>query len=237
MTMEGFPARRRIYLLRHGEVNYIEQGRAAPPDSVHLNEEGRAQAQAAADALADVPFDRAVVSGLSRTVETARIVLGERTMLLEELPTLREIRGGKFLHLPPAELRSTFVEALTRRLTATDTFLLGETFGDFRDRVRPAFQALLGEPGWSHMLLVLHGGVNRMILADIMDLDLHGLGHLEQDAGCINLIDFDERGYGIVRIVNYTPYNPLKVGLSLTTMERYFLEFPPAEEDIGDRTR
>jgi broad specificity phosphatase PhoE len=228
--MDPFPTRRRIYLLRHGEVNYIEQGRAAPPDSVHLNEEGRSQARAAAQALADAPFDRAIASCLPRTVETAQIVLGERAVPIEEQPALREIRGGKFLHLPPAELRSTFVEALTRRLTATDSFLLGETFGDFRDRVLPAFHALLGDPNWTHLLLVLHGGVNRAILADVMDLDLHGLGHLEQDAGCINLIDFDDRGYGIVRLVNYTPYNPLKFGLSLTTMERYFLEFPPPEE-------
>lgn len=227
--MDPFPARRRVYLIRHGEVNYIEQGRPAPPDSVHLNEDGRAQAQAAAHALAGVPFDRAVVSGLPRTVETASIVLGERAVPIEEVPALREIHAGKFLHLPPSELRSTFVDALTRRLTATDTFLLGETFGDFRDRVLPAFRALIAEPSWSHLLLVLHGGVNRMILADVLGLDLHGLGHLEQDAGCINLIDVDERGYGIIRIVNYTPYNPLKIGLSLTTMERYFLEFPPQE--------
>jgi len=33
-----------------------------------------------------------------------------------------------------------------------------------------------------------------------------------------------------VRLVNYTPYNPLKIGLALTTMERYFLDFPPREE-------
>jgi probable phosphoglycerate mutase len=228
--MDLFPPRRRVYLMRHGEVNYIEQGRAAPPESVHLNETGRDQARAAAGALSDAEFDRVIVSGLPRTVETAQIILGERALQIEQIEALREIRGGKFLHLSPLELRSTFVEALTRRLTATDTFLLGETFGDFRDRVLPAFRALIADTSWRRMLMVLHGGVNRLILADVMDLELHGLGHMEQDAGCINLIDFDERGYGIVRVMNYTPYNPLKAGLSLTTMERYFLEFPPPEE-------
>ncbi len=228
--MQPFPNRRRLYLLRHGEVNYVEQGRHVPPEGVHLNEAGRAQAQAAADALADAPFDRVVTSGLQRTDETARIVLGSRNLPIETVPDLHEIRGGRITHLPPAELRSTFVEALTRRLTIDDTFLLGETFGGFRDRVLPAFRALIDDLSWSTMLLVLHGGVNRLILADVIGLDLHGLGHMEQDACCINLIDFDERGYGIVRLVNYTPYNPLKAGLSLTTMERYFLEFPPTEE-------
>ena len=69
--MHDFPTRRRLYLIRHGEVSYFEQGRPAPPEGVHLNEQGRAQAAAAAHALADVAFDRAAASGLPRTLETA----------------------------------------------------------------------------------------------------------------------------------------------------------------------
>jgi probable phosphoglycerate mutase len=228
--MQTFPTRRRLYLLRHGEVSYFARGRPVPPEGVHLNEHGRAQALAAAQALADAPFDRVVTSGLPRTDETAAIVLGQRALPVETLPALREIRGGRLADIPPSELRSTFVGALTRRLTADDTFLMGETYGDFRDRVLPAFRALAADTSWSALLLVAHGAVNRVILADVLGLDLHGLGHVEQDAGCINLVDFDEHGYGIIRLVNYTPYNPLKAGMALTTMERYFLEFPPSEE-------
>ena len=214
--MHDFPTRRRLYLMRHGEVSYFEQGRT--------------QAAAAALALADIPFDRAVTSGLPRADQTAAIVLGDRALPVITEPGLREIRGGRLADIPAQELRRTFVDALTRRLSAADTFLLGESFGDFRDRVLPAFHGLIADASWSAMLLVAHGAVNRVILADALGLDLHGIGHLEQDAGCINLLDFDEQGYGIVRLVNYTPYNPLKDGLALTTMERYFLDFPPAAE-------
>jgi broad specificity phosphatase PhoE len=228
--MQPFPTRRRLYLLRHGEVSYFDQGRPVPPESVSLNADGRAQAEAAARALADAPFDRAVISGLPRTAETAAIVLGDRALAVETVPALAEIRGGRLANIPPADLRSTFVGALTRRLTHADTFLMGEAFGDFRDRVLPAYHALIGDLSWNAMLLVAHGAVNRVILADAFGADLESLGHLEQDAGCINIVDYDERGYGIVRLVNYTPYNPLKAGLALTTMERYFLEFPPTEE-------
>ncbi|MEP7190241.1 MAG: histidine phosphatase family protein [Roseiflexaceae bacterium] len=228
--MQPFPNRRRLYLMRHGEVNYFEQGRPAPPEGVHLNEQGRAQAAATALALADISFDRVATSGLPRTLETAAIVLGARALTVEIVPELREIRGGRLADIPAHELRRTFVDAMTRRLSAADTFLLGESFGDFRDRVLPAFHALIADTSWSAMLLVAHGAVNRVILADVLGLDLHGIGHIEQDAGCINLLDFDEPGYGIVRLVNYTPYNPLKDGLALTTMERYFLDFPPGEE-------
>ena len=228
--MHDFPTRRRLYLMRHGEVNYFEQGRPAPPEGVHLNEQGRAQAAAAALALADISFDRAVTSGLPRTDETAAIVLGDRALPVITEPALREIRGGRLADIPPHELRRTFVDAMTRRLSTADTFLLGESFGDFRDRVLPAFHTLIADTSWSALLLVAHGAVNRVLLADVLGLDLHGIGHIEQDAGCINLLDFDEQGYGIIRLVNYTPYNPLKDGLALTTMERYFLDFPPTAQ-------
>jgi len=228
--MQPFPTRRRLYLLRHGEVSYVEQGRLVPPESVPLNEHGRAQAAEAARALAGVPFDRVVTSGLPRTLETARIVLGGHALPIEIVPELHEIRGGRFSHLPPDDLRYTFLEALTRPLQPHDTFLLGEAFGGFRDRVMPAFHALLADRSWRTMLAVLHGAVNRVILADVLGADLHGLGHCEQDAGCINVIDFNDADYGIIRLCNYTPYNPLKSGLELTTMERYFLEFAPRDE-------
>ena len=45
------PTRRRVYLMRHGDVSYFPEGRPVPPEGVSLNEEGRAQAQEAALAL------------------------------------------------------------------------------------------------------------------------------------------------------------------------------------------
>ena len=109
------------------------------------------------------------------------------------------------------------------------SFSAVSAFGDFRDRVVPAFQALLADPGWQNLLLVAHGAVNRAILAYVLHAPIWAMAHLEQDAGCINMIDVDEQGFTIVRLLNYTPYNAAKQGLELTTMERYFLEFPQAQ--------
>ena len=42
------PKRRRIYLMRHGDVTYFDaSGRAIDPETVPLNENGREQASAA----------------------------------------------------------------------------------------------------------------------------------------------------------------------------------------------
>lgn len=229
--MYPLPQRRRIYLMRHAEVSYFDRDAAgklvpvANAEQVALTDEGRTQAAAAAQALADVPFDAAVTSGLPRTDETAAIVLGQRDVPIEQVPDLREIRSGNPADIPRDQAPRLFVEALTRPLTAEDQFLMGEAFGAFQQRVLPAFQQILANQRWHHLLMVAHGGVNRVIMAHLLGADLRSIGHLEQDAACINIIDVDDHGYGILRLVNYTPYNPTKQGITLTTMEQYFMNY------------
>jgi probable phosphoglycerate mutase len=213
--------------MRHGDVSYFDNGQPVPPEGVSLNDTGRAQALAAAEALAEIELDRVICSGLPRTEQTAAIVAGQRGLPVLVEPALHEIRPGKLADIPPEELRSTFIRALSRPLTADDRFVMGETFGEMQARVLPAFRAIVADQSWRRLLIVAHGAVNRAILAHVMEVGLEVLGHLEQDPACINVFDLDEHGYGIIRQLNYTPYSPVKAGIELTTMERYFLEYRP----------
>ena len=224
--VQPFPQRRRIVLMRHGEVSYFREGQPVTPDLAQLTKDGQAQAQAAAQVLSDVPFDAAVSTGLVRTDDTLRIVLGPRDLSVQTIPDLQEIRAdniGHMSNLSQEDMRTMLAQAFTRPIQPDDQFLLGETFGAFRERIVGAFRAILADSNWSCLLLVAHGATNRVILADVFGAQLDFLGHVEQDPACINIIDVDEQGYGILRLLNFTPYNPIKTGLSLTTMERYFL--------------
>ena len=65
-------ARRRIYLLRHGEVRYFDpSGVPYQQAEVPLNEEGRSQARAAGKALSEAKITLVITSGLPRTLQTA----------------------------------------------------------------------------------------------------------------------------------------------------------------------
>ena len=77
-------------------------------------------------------------------------------------------------------------------------------------------------------MIVGHGVVNRLILSRILGMSLSCLGALEQDAGCINLIYVDDAGRCLVRLLNYTPVNPVKTGMELTTLERLYRHVPSA---------
>lgn len=218
--------RRRVYLVRHGEVSYFDaDGRPFRPDTVPLNHDGRAQAEAAARILSSVPVDRVITSGLPRSDETAAILAAGRGLTVEIREALREIRPGRLADMPPESVEHAFVGAFVGGIDRASRFLGGETFGALVDRVTACFNELLADTSWRHLLIVAHGGVNRVILCHALGHGLGGFGAIEQDAGCINIIDLDAAGRCLVRLMNFTPTNPAKVGLELTTMERLFLDY------------
>jgi probable phosphoglycerate mutase len=218
--------RRRLYLMRHGEVSYFDlEGRPYHPGTVPLNAEGQLQAEAAARELADIPLDRALASTLLRSITTAHAVIAGRALELQTQEELCEIQPGRLADIPPNAVERAFVGAFGGDIERDTRFLGGETFGSLQDRVLQCFRQLLGDPSWRHALVVAHGGVNRTILAHALGVGLRGAGAMEQDAGCINIIDVDNDGRFLVRLVNYTPTNPMKIGIELTTMERIYLQY------------
>jgi probable phosphoglycerate mutase len=220
------PTRRRVILVRHGEVSYFdERGRPVRPDIVPLNDEGRAQAATAAQALAPLSIDRAISSGLPRSDETARIIVAGRGISVEARPELREIRPGRLADIPTDSIEQAFVGAFGNRLDREAKFLGGESFGVFVDRVLGCWIELTADQSTQSLLIVAHGGVNRALLCHALGLGLSGFGMIEQDAGCINIMDGDPTSGYIIRLLNYTPYNPAKVGLNLTTMERLYHDY------------
>ncbi|HYC41478.1 MAG TPA: histidine phosphatase family protein [Noviherbaspirillum sp.] len=217
--------RRRVYLMRHGSVTYFDdQGKPFLPEQVPLNELGRAQATAAGKvfAQAGLKFDRVIVSGLPRTVETATRVLAEtgQQIELERWKDLEELRGGKLSAIPDESLKEAFVGAFDGLVPEERQFLGGETIGQLMDRIHPCIDRLREDKSWDTVLLVLHGGVNRAILSYALTNQRLFLGNLAQTAGCINAIDVGEaHADWVVRIVNYSPISELQGETRHTTME------------------
>jgi broad specificity phosphatase PhoE len=217
--------RRRIYLMRHGSVTYFDsEGKPFLPEQVPLNELGREQATAAGKVFAQekLHFDRVIVSGLPRTVETATRVLAEtkQQIALEQWPDLEELRGGKLSAIPDESLKEAFVGAFDGLVPEDKQFLGGESIGQLMDRVHPCIDRLRADKSWDTVLLVLHGGVNRAILSYALTNQRLFLGNLAQTAGCINAIDVgDDHADWVVRVVNYSPISELQGESRHTTME------------------
>ena len=222
--------RRRLYLMRHAEVSYFSaDGAPVNPVDVSLNDEGIAQAEAAAAALARVEIDRVITSGLPRTVETAEIVA--QSHKAQSWPDLVEIRGGRLSEIPSDVLEQEFVHAFRGVIPNDARFLRGESIGELFDRVLPALERLVAGDDWHTALAVLHGGVNRALLSYALTGERMFLGHFEQAPACVNVLDLGVGGEWIVRAVNVAAYDLLHLAHRETTMERYWEQYRVAAQD------
>ncbi|MEO5688366.1 MAG: histidine phosphatase family protein [Burkholderiaceae bacterium] len=216
--------------MRHGSVDYFKaDGTPVPPHSVPLNEAGRMQADAAGAlfASAGVRFDRVLVSGLARTVETAQRVLASagQDVAIARDPRLEEIRSGRLDAIAPEQLHAAFTGVFS---AATDVeslqFLGGETVGAMMDRCLPAFDELLADSTWACALCVLHGGINRALLGHALTGGRTFLGRLEQAPACINVLDIGADDI-VVRGANLAPTQWLQERERYTTMEKLLAQY------------
>jgi broad specificity phosphatase PhoE len=237
-VLAGTTGRRRIYLMRHGHVDYFAPDvvRSRDARAVKLTERGRLEASAAGRAFASVSLDRAICSGLPRTRETAEIVLEQlsRAPTLEIEPGFVELHGGSANVKSREELVTTMSFHFEKASEPGATMLEGgEPFVAAQMRAVDATRRILTEPQWRQILVVAHEGINRLLLSWACRAGLAATSAFEQDTGCINVLDFDmipsntgEPGTEIARIlikaVNLTPYNYLKHGMNLTSLEAIF---------------
>ncbi len=225
-SLIGAEYRRRVYLMRHGDVRYVtDSGERVPdPELVNLTDHGQTQARRMAGVLRDVSFDRAVCSGLPRTRQTAEPILVGRGLVLEERPVLKEIRSGGEYPEPPAEGLPAHVYTLENAADPDTRWAGGEVIAEFHDRVIGGLETLLLEPGWNSMLLVLHGMVNRAILSWIARGGVAGMAGFEQETCCLNIFDVDVIDGAVARRfarqVNMTSDNLTKQGIYQTSLEQ-----------------
>ena len=221
--------RRRVYLVRHGSVSYFQPGQHLGHDDPPLNADGVAQAEALGELLRDVPIQLAAYTGMERTRQTAALAVGPRGLEFIAIEGLSEARTGSFEDVETeAEMEATIVGAFENAEAPGARFLSGEPYADVWSRVEAAWRSLLAEE-WDHALVAAHGVVNRAILAHALGTGPEIFRRLEQDAGCLNILDVEGRGkdarVAYVRLINFTPYNATKAGMHQTTLEMLWEQF------------
>jgi broad specificity phosphatase PhoE len=81
----------------------------------------------------------------------------------------------------------------------------GESFPEMRDRVLRAFDAIERKHVGQTVALVTHGGVNRILLANNLQIPDNCIFRLAQDYAAINLIEFMQ-GSPVVRLLNFVAH-------------------------------
>jgi broad specificity phosphatase PhoE len=215
------PPTRRIYLVRHGETLYG----AGATSGDDLTPAGYRQIEALEQLLRPTAIDAIYASPLERAQATARTLAGLSGVPITTIDTLREIIPGDLSVLSASTSQDVagflrqaigyFVDPETRWDTP---YLGGETYRSLRERVWPFFVELTQRTDWRRAVVVAHGGVNNALIGRILGTGEPGLANVEQDFGGLNIIDLVD-GRPVLRLLNFTAYDPLKAGLEASSMD------------------
>ncbi|MBI3756377.1 MAG: histidine phosphatase family protein [Deltaproteobacteria bacterium] len=212
---------RRIYLMRHGETLYQSEVNEGAIGNGALTERGSEQIAAAALLFRSVPIDRVYASPLARAQETAGIIAQEHGLDVLLSPDLQEITPSE-AGTKGKSIADIFHE-VQRFFKASETswdepYLGGESFRQVRERGVQFVNSMLSQDDWQTLLVVAHGGFNNALLSYTTGVTGGRLFNIEQDFGCINIIDFIH-GQPFLRLANFTLYDQLKVKLRTHSLD------------------
>jgi alpha-ribazole phosphatase len=197
-------AKTRIYLIRHGEIAGSDVFRYNGQADVPLTPKGLDQYHLLAERLKDAPVSACYTSDLTRCVQGAEILSAQREIPIQAKKELRELSFGEWEGLAWTELAERFPEEWKNRMKSFVEFRApgGENLLDLHDRVVPALREIVTRHLGEEVFLVGHGGVNRIILLDAVGAPPSSMFRIEQDYGCLNIIDYYEDGNPVVKLLN-----------------------------------
>src|SRR3972149_6993619 len=162
----------KIFLVRHGEVANANERCYSGHYDVDLSAEGIKQMKAIADRLKDMPIKVVYSSDLQRAVKGAKSIAERHSIKPIALKELRELNYGIWEGRRLDEIRSLYPD-------------------DVFDRHKG-----------DNVVIVSHGGVNRIVLLWSLNMALKDFYRLQQNYAALNIVNFYDNGNSIVELMN-----------------------------------
>ena len=202
----------RLLLVRHGETDWNRQGRFQGQMDIPLNANGRAQAEAAGQCLAVVPFQRAYSSWMSRPRQTAEAILASHPGVpLTTTAGLAEIGHGLWEGRLESEIAEGWPALLADWKRAPHTVQMpeGETIHDVWQRSLESWNRIAASlDGEETALVVAHDAVNKTILCALLGLTPADIWAIKQGNGGVTVVDYPQgpAGTPVVAALNLTSH-------------------------------
>src|SRR5690242_3574621 len=191
----GYPpaVRTVLHLVRHGQSEWNAEGRLQGQTAhVPLTALGRAQAEAAAEALRGSGAGALYTSDLTRAVQTAAPIARVLDLTAVPEPALREqalgtLEGRLTRELPAPEQVVPPEELTTTRWGG------GESLRDVYQRIGPFLDRLLADPPSPTVVLVSHGDTIRVAVAYLRGRGVDGVDWAAVPNGSVTTVHTGHR--------------------------------------------
>lgn len=194
-----------ILLIRHGENDYVKKHRLAGRlPGVHLNANGRKQAQAVAEKLAGAPIKAVYSSPLERAMETAAPIAQALGLEVQLRQGLIEVDCGEWQDQRLKALSRTKLWKIVQGAPSRFRFPGGEAFTDAQHRICQELEAIAGgcEPK-DLVVCVSHSDPIKLAVAHFIGLPLDMFQRLSVAPASISGLYLGEAGSRQLLSLNY----------------------------------
>lgn len=148
-------------------------------------------------------LDTVYCSDLSRAVQSAEIIAGPYGLLPKKVPALRERSFGIWEGMTFNEIKERFPEEFQAwaENPVSHSPMGGESTIEVKERVVKALDEILEANIGNNVAVVAHGGVNRILICNILGIPLENIFRIEQDYASVNVIEFWDK-YPVVKLLN-----------------------------------
>jgi alpha-ribazole phosphatase len=199
----------RLLLVRHAEPEESMHGRCYGSLDVPLSAAGLRRAAGLGAALRELSMAAVYTSPLQRGLETARAIAVAQGLEPVVRQELRELDFGELEGMSYDEIAAERPELFRFWMEdpAAVRFPGGEGLAQLRARVLPAVADIRARHEGEAAAVVAHGGVVRVVLADVLGIPDAAFFRIDQSYGGLSVVDWIE-GVPIVQVVSAVLYSP-----------------------------
>ena len=196
----------KIFLIRHGQTLWNEEGRYQGKKDIELTGEGMRQAKLAAGYLSKVKLAGIYSSPLKRALETAKFINKKRGLGIIIRDDLAEMSFGKWEGLKFHDISDKYRDDYNNWLDDpyNNPPTGGESFRQTSKRAISEVEKIVAENGdGSSIAVIAHGGVILSLLVHWLKIPLSRWKSIIQRQGAINIVVID-KGFPYISAINYT---------------------------------
>lgn len=193
-----------IFLVRHGRSTWNEVGRIQGKQDPPLSDWGRRQAEALAQTFQHWALDAIYSSPQQRARLTADAVAAHHNVPVTLIQGLAEIDHGDWEGLTEPEVQRRFAPSFEMWLTQPSQTQMpgGEHCLSLQQRVLEAWQEITAREAGNRALIISHEIPIKVIVADILGLNLDQIGRFVVGNATITLFEQVGKQFQLVQLNN-----------------------------------
>lgn len=198
-----------IILVRHGENDWVTKHRLAGwIEGVHLNENGRKQAEDAAKHLKDVKIDALYSSPVERCMETAEYISKTHKLKIRPLPEVGEVRYGKWEGKKIAKLAKKPLWRVVQFFPSRMRFPEGEALREVQFRAIQALEKLSQQHQDETIVVCSHADLIKLVLAHYLGVHMDLFQRIVISPASASVITLPSNG--MIRVLRINDTGPMK---------------------------